>query len=602
MAPRPNDPDLTWTGDDAPVSNRFGDVYFSSEDGLAETEAVFLQGCGLPEAWAGRAHFAVAELGFGTGLNIAALLTLWRRTRPAGARLSVFTVEGYPMGREDAARALSRWPQLSEAAAALTAAWPKPAPGFHRLDLPGFDATVDVAVMDAAEALRAWDGRADAWFLDGFSPAANPGMWTEEVLGLVRAKSAPGARAATFTVAGHVRRALAAQGFTVEKRPGFGRKRERLEARLDGAEETRTPPSRIAVIGGGVAGASVVRALRLAGADPVLIEAEAPAAGASGNPAGLVTPRFDAGGGATAEFFAAAFERAAAVYRRETPGAILTTGALQLETAARDAGRFDKIVGQPMWDVGALERLDGEGVSTRLGEPTNRAGMLIREGLVIAPREALPCLLREVNTVRASVARLERGETGWRLLDEAGALILEAEAVVIAAGWGLAALRPGIGLRPARGQASWTVAGERPHAAAWGGYVIPTRDGFLFGATFDRGDTACDLRSADHQRNLSTLAEARPGLAASVDPATLDGRARIRATTPDHLPLCGELEPGLWVLGGLGSRGFTTAPLLGEHLAARLLGRPSPLPLHLSQALEPGRFETASEASGSDLS
>ena len=34
------------------------------------------------------------------------------------------------------------------------------------------------------EALEAWQGRADAWFLDGFSPALNPAMWRQEVLDL----------------------------------------------------------------------------------------------------------------------------------------------------------------------------------------------------------------------------------------------------------------------------------------------------------------------------------------------------------------------------------------------------------------------------------
>ena len=73
---------LDWTDDGQPRSRLFGDVYFSAEDGLAETRAVFLEGCGLPDAWRGRSRFVVAELGFGTGLNIAALLELWRRTRP----------------------------------------------------------------------------------------------------------------------------------------------------------------------------------------------------------------------------------------------------------------------------------------------------------------------------------------------------------------------------------------------------------------------------------------------------------------------------------------------------------------------------------------
>ena len=253
-------PHLTWTNDDEPRSGRFGDVYFSRDDGLAETRAVFLQGCGLPEAWTDRQAFTVAELGFGTGLNIVALLDLWRRTRPVGGRLHVFSIEGFPLMAEEAARALSAWPELAETAAPLIEAWPAGTPGFHRIDLPMFDAVLDLAIGDAAWALTQWSGQADAWFLDGFSPALNPGMWSAEVLDGVAARSAPGARLATFTVAGAVRRGLAERGFVVDKRPGHGRKRERLEARLPG-EAPSSPEPRVAVIGAGVAGAATVRAL-----------------------------------------------------------------------------------------------------------------------------------------------------------------------------------------------------------------------------------------------------------------------------------------------------------------------------------------------------
>jgi tRNA 5-methylaminomethyl-2-thiouridine biosynthesis bifunctional protein len=137
---------------------------------------------------------------------------------------------GAPAGRDEAARILAHWPELGEAAQVLLDHWPGRARGFHRIDLPGFDATLDLAVMDVVEALEAWDGAADAWFLDGFSPALNPAMWREEVLAAVAARSRPGAKAATFTVAGAVRRGLQAAGFEIAKRPGFGRKRERLEA------------------------------------------------------------------------------------------------------------------------------------------------------------------------------------------------------------------------------------------------------------------------------------------------------------------------------------------------------------------------------------
>src|SRR5258708_2275248 len=109
MTDPPSENTLTWSDDGQPRSRLYDDVYFSAEDGLAEARAVFLQGCGLPEAWAGRDRFVVGELGFGTGLNAAALIDLWSRTRPAEGRLHVFSVEAHPIAAADAGRALGRW-------------------------------------------------------------------------------------------------------------------------------------------------------------------------------------------------------------------------------------------------------------------------------------------------------------------------------------------------------------------------------------------------------------------------------------------------------------------------------------------------------------
>jgi tRNA 5-methylaminomethyl-2-thiouridine biosynthesis bifunctional protein len=560
---------LDWTADGQPRSRRFGDVYFSAQDGLAETRAVFLDGCGLPDAWRGRRRFVVGELGFGTGLNVAALLDLWRRTSEPGGRLHVFSVEAYPIPADEAARALGRWPEIAEAARPLLARWPGRARGVHRVDLPELGAILDLAVMDVAEALDGWSGRADAWFLDGFAPARNPDMWREAVLAQVAARSAPGARAATFTVAGQVRRGLAAAGFAVEKRPGFGRKRERLEARLPGEAAAAAPPARVAVVGGGIAGASAARAVRALGVEAVVVDAGEP--GGSGNPAALVTPRLDAGLGPPARLFAQAFARAAALYEAEVPEAIIARGVLQRATGEKDRARFARIAGSDLFEPGALEAAD--------------EGLRQASALVVEPQPILQAWRGE--TVRARVGALEAVGDGWVLHTERGPL--HAGAVVVAAAMGSAGLAPDLPLAPVRGQASWAE-GVSASAAAWGGYVLPTRTGLLFGATHDRGDQGLEVREADHARNLETLAAAFPALAAGLDAARLQGRAAVRATTPDRLPIAGGLGRGLFVLTGFGSRGFAHAPLLAEHLAAEAAGAPSPLPGDLAALVAPDRF------------
>lgn len=583
------DPRLVWTDDGPPRSGRFDDVYFSAENGLAETRAVFLAGCGLPEAWAGRRRFTVGETGFGTGLNVLALLDLWRRAGAADGRLHVFTFEAFPLDREAAARAHAVWPELAEVSAALLRRWPPRTPGFHRIELPEFRAVVDVAHREAAEALNEWSGRADAWFLDGFAASANPEMWRAEVLDALAARSAPGARLATFTVAGAVRRGLAERGFLVERRPGFGRKRERLEAVFAGAPGAEPALPRIAVVGAGIAGASLARALVRLGAPAFVFDPGGPAAGASGNPAGLVSPRLDAGGGPIAAFYAQAYRRAVDLYRDDAPDAVIAESLLQLEVGERDAVRFDKVAAQDLWADGALERVDSAEASAALDEPVARGALRLRGALSVDPREACARWLEGAELRRAAVARCEPDGGGWTLHDVDGEALGRFDAVVVAAGQGASALC-GAPLRVVRGQAT-VAAGVSGPAVAWGGYAIPTRGGLLFGATHDRDDDADEVRAADDDRNLATLAAALPRLAERTAVAPLTARAGLRATTTDRLPLAGAVPgpSGLYVLGGLGSRGLTVAPLLAEHLAAVIVGAPSPLPRALAALVDPDR-------------
>jgi tRNA 5-methylaminomethyl-2-thiouridine biosynthesis bifunctional protein len=598
---------LSWTPQ-GPRSERFDDIYFSAVDGLAEARAVFLQGCSLPEAWAGRRRFVVGELGFGTGLNIAALLELWRRTRPTDGWLNVFSVEAYPLSPDEAARALSAWPELDKISGALLAAWPDARRGFHRLDLDSLHATLDLWVGEAADGLEAWGGAADAWFLDGFAPARNPQMWRQEVLDLVCARARPGAHIATFTVAGAVRRGLAQAGAKVEKKPGFGAKRERLEAWLEprpGTQTSRSAPSappRVVVVGAGIAGAALARAFGREGAKVLVIDEGGPGAGASGNPAALVTPRLDAGLGVAAVLHAEAFARAVQLYSRETPDAIVDRGAVQLEQSPRDAVRFAKLDAWDGFAPGALSILTPAAIAERLGEATTPAGLSYADALVIRPHAVLTTWLATAALRVAEVARLERLARGWRLLDSQGETIADGDVVVLAGGPASRRLAPDTSasaLMAVRGQASWTSA---PYplggACAWGGYAIPTAEGgVLFGSSHVRNDWGVDLRAADEAHNLTLLAQGRPALAeaigAGLAATPLNARASLRAATPDHLPLAGRLgaQEGLYILAGLGARGFTLAPLLAEHIAAETLGAPSPLQRCVMGAIVPARFE-----------
>ena len=582
-----HDPELYFAEDGAPRSARFGDIYYSLQDGLSEARAVFLTGCHLPDAWSAAGDFSVLELGFGTGLNIAALLQLWAANRPPDSHLHIFTIEGFLMSREDAASALGNWPDIAEFATAILDRWPKARRGFHYMDFPQWGVSLTLALMDVRTALSAWEGQADAVFLDGFSPTLNQDMWAEDVLASVAAKARLGTRLATFTVAGFVRRGLQAAGFKVEKCPGFGRKRERLEAVFEGGEGARTSkPKRIAIIGAGIAGASLAYHARRLGIAADIYDMTGVGAGASGNIAALVTPRLDAGDATIAGLFADALSYATDLYRRVAPDAVAAEGSLQCENGPRDADRFDKITHQDIFARGDIQRFrPGDAAELPSAE-----GLRLNAAIAVEPKAILNALLGN-QTVRNEAIGSCRSlaEGGVEIETSAGTRTYDA--VVLACGDGMIDLFPEFDLRSVRGQVEQVVSPEKPEKpASWGGYAVPLPDGFIFGATHGRGDRAIDIRHADRDRNLDTLCKQFPDLAAIAKRHPLQSRASIRVATRDQMAAAGRMGGDIFVLTGLGGRGFCLAPLLARAVMAELGGFPYPLSVAAKKILRPDRL------------
>lgn len=211
---QPDHPELDWRDGVIPVATRFDDPYFSLGGGLAETRHVFLTGNRLPERFCDGFH--IAELGFGTGLNL--LATLLAHTGPGHLRFTSF--EAFPLPAADIARALAAFPDLARIAPDFLSKWSDGATTLHFPNL-----TAEIILGDARDTLPRWRSTADAWYLDGFSPAKNPELWSPDLMAEVARHTSPGGTFATYTAAGHVRRALAEAGFTVTRQPGFGRKR-----------------------------------------------------------------------------------------------------------------------------------------------------------------------------------------------------------------------------------------------------------------------------------------------------------------------------------------------------------------------------------------
>ncbi len=212
---------LSWREDVIPVSEQFDDPYFSIHNGLAETEHVFLAGNDLPARF--QDGFHVAELGFGTGLNMLAVWKAWEQSGQTSP-LRFTSFEAFPMEVAEMTRALEAFPEVAPWAARFLAQWQ----GGGALHLDTLH--LDVVIGDARETLPVWAAQADAWFLDGFSPAKNPELWGEDLLLAVAEHTVEGGTAATYTAAGFVRRGLENAGFTVERTPGYGRKRHMTRA------------------------------------------------------------------------------------------------------------------------------------------------------------------------------------------------------------------------------------------------------------------------------------------------------------------------------------------------------------------------------------
>lgn len=218
--------DLEWREGNLPVSKQFDDAYFSMEDGRAETAHVFIKGNRLDERWPHMQNCTVAELGFGTGLNFLETVRQWRALRAQRAMLQFISFERFPLPPSEMRRAHAQWPELHALSRELLEIWN---PGLSKMDARMSCGTrLTVHFGDANTLLPDSGIEADAWYLDGFSPAKNPELWNGPLLQAVGQYTVAGGTFATYTAAGHVRRALQEAGFEVRKTAGFGKKRDML--------------------------------------------------------------------------------------------------------------------------------------------------------------------------------------------------------------------------------------------------------------------------------------------------------------------------------------------------------------------------------------
>ncbi|WP_199767342.1 bifunctional tRNA (5-methylaminomethyl-2-thiouridine)(34)-methyltransferase MnmD/FAD-dependent 5-carboxymethylaminomethyl-2-thiouridine(34) oxidoreductase MnmC [Aeromonas sp. ASNIH5] len=641
---------LDWNEAGTPVSSEFGDVYFSNDNGLSETRYVFLQQNRLPERFSHHDSdsFVIGETGFGTGLNFLATMAVFLEQAPLsgnGSRLHFISVEKYPLTQADLRKALAAWPELSHLSQPLIDQWPLPVSGCHRLLFADGRIRLDLWFGDIKEMLpqvpHPATGLVDAWYLDGFSPAKNPEMWTQDLFDDLARLARPDATLSTFTCAGFVRRGLIAAGFAMKKVKGHGSKREMLA----GVREGKVPQQSIApwyarptgregevlIIGGGIASAMTALSLVERGRHVTLLcEDGEPASGASGNRQGALYPLLNGEHDALSRFYSLAFgfarNRLLALAKHH-PVAFSLCGVTQLGYDDKSAAKLAKMSQGP-FPPELMHPLSAVEVEQVVGLPCDADGVSYPLGGWLCPAELTRAAITEAQAsgrlevvFNAAVTLIAEEVDGWRVESQDGRA-WQAPNLVVAAGHKLPALLPfaELPLYPVRGQVSHVPTTARLSqlrtVLCYDGYLTPAHNGaHCIGASYGRNQTDLAYRADEQEQNRARLQACVPQQRwpAEVDVSGAQARVGVRCASRDHLPVAGPvarlaaladhdvnapadqqsalpLHAGLYVLGALGSRGLCSAPLCGELLASEICGDPLPLAADLLEALHPARY------------
>jgi tRNA 5-methylaminomethyl-2-thiouridine biosynthesis bifunctional protein len=606
-----NEP-VEWLPDGTPRSARFDDIYRSAAGGLAQARHVFLSGCRLPGDWAGQPQWRILETGFGLGLNFLAAWRAWKDDPKRPRILHFVSAEAWPVTAADLLRSAASYPELMPLAEALAEQWFGLLPGTHRMAFEQGQVLLTLFVGDVRQALRQQPFNADSIFLDGFDPQRNPAMWELHTIKAVARHCRRGTRLATWTVAGEVRRDLAQCGFVVEKAEGLAPKRHCLNGVFDPAWEPRglrpqapVAPGHCAVVGSGLAGAAVAGSLARRGwRVTVLDAADAPAAGASSLPAGLLAPHVSVDDNLLSRLsragVRATMQQARTLLqpsRDWQPGGVLEHLIHEADGAPRALPAKTPAAANDWWC-----KADAEHKAQALLD-IHAPALWHLQAAWIKPAALVEAWLGQSGVSwrgTAAVHSLLRSDNGWRLMSAQGRELERSDLVIVAGGYASADLLPGrLPLQAVRGQVSWGLEEAHynlpPFPVNGNGHFIPhvpVSSGLAWfcGSTFGRGDTDLAPRRTDHQENLTRLGSLLPAvekqLVAAFTGRSVRAWTGVRCASADRRPLVGELEPGLWVSTAMGSRGLTFSVLCAELLAAQLHHEPLPLERRLAQALD----------------
>ncbi len=620
-----------------PISLDYGDVYHSTASGPGQARHVFVRGNELPARWANADCFSIVETGFGLGLNFLATWDTWRQDAQRCERLHFVSIERHPFAVGDLAVLHARTAEFAAPSAGLRAAWPALVPGMHRLHFDDGRVTLTLVFADVTEALRQLRLRADAFYLDGFAPERNPDMWSVPTMKALARLAKPNATMATWSVARPVRDALAAAGFVVDKRPGFGGKRDMLIGRFAPRWSTSAPrtsqPStterRAIVVGAGLAGAAIASRLAARGWSIDLIErAHAAATAASGLRAGVFQPHISRDdcllSRLTRSGFLYAQAQWPASFDPDAPAPWRRCGVLQLADGSANEARVADTAALLGYPQDYAQYVTRDAASTIAGRAVALGGWWFPHAGWVPPGAIVQCQLAAAGAhvtlhLAREITALERADEYWRVRDASGATVAEAPVVVLANASDAARLVDlGVpSLRNVRGQQSFLPAPpfSAPRVVIGGdGYVLPEHGGIaVCGATYDLDQTNTNVDAASHALNLSRVEHMLPGSTAQIERSRLDGGAGVRCIATDRMPMLGAMvdvavarasaaaltgahckdlprHGGLYGAFAFASRGLAWTLLAAELLASQIHGEPLPVERALVDAVDPGRF------------
>lgn len=568
-------------------------------------------------------------------MNFLVTLQLYKNLKTTSG-LDYFSVEKYPINFDELKKILTAFPELSAEADDLLLCYKNLKQGFNRLEFLNGKVILTLIIEDINTVTETLEVKADSWFLDGFSPSRNPDMWSERVFSFMKKNSKENATFSTYSSASRIREGLIQCGFTVEKRKGFGSKREMLFGYLpESANKEKDKPwyrlpaikadrRDVLIIGGGLAGTAAAYHLGRNGFTIHLVEREnAIASKASGNPAGFFSMHLSAESTdisrltdiSVREFFP---------FLRDNPGLQKLwkqTGVLQIIQSEEEEKRVQRAIIE--------QEINGEIKDYPIGDRVYK-GILFEEAGWVSPSGISNYYIQSVPdgnikiSVNTDALELIREGEEWLVIEKSGNRIGKAPFVIIANSFDVNLFEQAdfIEYRKVRGQIALYPKGKFPMKLDRillhdDGYVIPDiGENYIVGSTYNPGDFDPEVNPEHNLLLVNRLKEIIPGLD-TADALSLKGRVGFRATGKDNLPSVGmvadkaafrknyqklqdrnpyttypdgEYLPGLFVSVNHGSRGILYSYLAGKLLTDLIVGRIGAEGKELLEKINPARY------------